>query len=63
MTRKDYIKLAGALKAERPGENWDANKRVQWDQDVKAIARVLESDNKLFKTDVFTAACGGLFGV
>jgi hypothetical protein len=63
MTRKDYKLLAGALKSERPGENWDANKRVQWNQDVKAIARVLASDNVRSNHGVFIAACGGLFGV
>lgn len=62
MTRKDYVKLAGALKAERPGLNWDANKRVQWDLDVKAVARVLASANDRFDHDVFIAACGGMFG-
>jgi hypothetical protein len=63
MTRKDYVKLAGALKAERPGENWDANKRVQWDQDVKAIVCVLLSDNPRFDQNKFVAACGGFFEV
>ena len=61
MTRKDYINLALALKAERPGEHWDADKRVQWTLDVKAIARVCERDNPRFKTPTFFTACGGLF--
>ena len=63
MTRKDYIKLAGAFKAERPGENWDANKRVQWDQNVKAITNVLKADNSRFDTAKFITACGGFFEV
>ena len=62
MTRKDYKAIAEAFKAERPGENWDANKRVQWDLCVKAVARVLASDNERFDHDVFIAACGGMFG-
>ena len=63
MTRKDYVKFANAFKSERPGENWDANKRVQWNLLVKAIADVLKSDNSAFRREQFIEASGGLFDV
>ena len=63
MTRKDYIALARAFNGERPGEHWDVNKCVQWDLDVKAVARVLACDNWRFDEARFLAACGGLFNV
>ena len=58
MTRKDYIALAAALKREKPGTNWDPNKRVQWNLDVQAVAFVLRGDNPRFDQNRFFAACG-----
>jgi hypothetical protein len=58
LTKKDYIKIAAAFKAERPGDNWDPNKRVQWELDIKAITGVLAGDNSRFDTDRFLLACG-----
>ena len=55
--------LAQALKAERPGEHWDANKRMQWNLCVKAVARVVSKHSITWQIDVFVAACGGLFDV
>lgn len=51
-----YTKLSEALKSERPGENWDANKLTQWEQDVRAIATACNFDRHMFMT-----ACGGRF--
>jgi hypothetical protein len=58
MTKKDYIKFAAAFKAEKPGDNWDPNKRVQWELDIKAITRVLAADNDRFDYNRFNEACG-----
>ena len=57
MTRKDYIKLADALHREKPGNNWNPNKLVQWELDVKPIADVLQGDNTRFDRPTFYAAC------
>jgi hypothetical protein len=58
MTRQHFKALAEALKFERPGANWDPNKRVQWEQDCKAIADVCNRFNGGFKRDRFLSACG-----
>ena len=51
MTKKNFIALADALKAEKPGTNWNPNKMVQWELDVKAIADVCAASNPAFKRD------------
>lgn len=61
MTKQHFQYLAQALKMERPGENWDPNKKVQWDLDVKAIANVCKHFNGAFQRDRFLKAAGGLF--
>lgn len=61
MTRQHFQALATALESNRPGENWDANKKVQWNLDVKAVAGACRQFNTGFKADRFYAACGGLF--
>jgi hypothetical protein len=58
MSRKHFNALAAALKAEKPGENWSANKHVQWELDVKAIADTCAKFNPNFKLERFLAACG-----
>ena len=63
MTRKHFKAISNALKAERPGEHWNANKRVQWDLCVKAIAEACAAQNEWFKREQFYEACGGLFNV
>jgi hypothetical protein len=63
MTDKHFKVLAAALHEERPGEHWDLNKHVQWDLDVKAIARVCSQFNPSFDYNRFIEACGGLFNV
>lgn len=44
MSRKHFIQLANALKAQRPQDSWSASEadcfRSQWNQDVLAIAAV-----------------------
>jgi hypothetical protein len=61
MSWKHFRMLAEALKLERPTENWSPNKEVQWELDVKAVARACKSMNPGFKPERFYDACGGLF--
>ena len=58
MTRKDYISLAAALKAQQPASTWDANKHAQYTQDVRAVAEVLAADNPRFDYGRFYKAAG-----
>ena len=61
MSKKHFKAFAAALLNNRPGENWD--KRVQWNQDVKAIAAECRQFNSNFDYHRFIDACGGLFNV
>jgi hypothetical protein len=58
MTRKDYVLIAAALKAQQPAPHWDANKRTQYELDCKAVASAFASDNSRFSRERFLAACG-----
>ena len=71
MSKKDYIKLAQALKDSKPEvlEEDDFNtfdyaysvsvhKMAQWNQNVENICHVLESDNPRFIPSRFYIACG-----
>jgi hypothetical protein len=58
MSRKHFRALADALKAEKPGDNWNPNKRVQWELDVKAIANTCAMFNCRFNRSRFLTACG-----
>jgi len=49
MTKKHFKVLAENLKAQRPQPHWCANKRLQWEMDVKAIAKVCEEQNSRFE--------------
>lgn len=58
MTRKDYIALAAALKSTQPDPSSSVEKRQQYMQDVRAIARALARDNSRFDYQRFYAAVG-----
>lgn len=58
MTKKHLILLAAALKAEKPGQNWNPNKHVQWAQCVRAVASVARFTNPMFSENKFLAAAG-----
>lgn len=62
MTKKDFIALADAMRSEMPGANWDANKRVQWELDCKAIANACHQSNPRFNRerwlDYINGKCG-----
>ena len=62
MSKQDFIKLADALRAEKPGDNWNPNKRVQWELDVKAIAEVCAASNPRFKRERWMAYIAGTCG-
>ncbi len=58
MTRAHFEALAAALLNQKPGSNWNPNKRVQWELDCKAVADVCGRSNISFKRDKFLTACG-----
>jgi len=66
VSKKHFIALADALRAQRPAYHWDANKRVQWDLDVKAIADVCAASNPAFNRsrwrDYVNVLCGPIGG-
>lgn len=62
MSKRHFIALADALRAEKPGTNWNSNKMVQWELDVKAIADVCQRFNSNFKRQRFLDYVNGLCG-
>lgn len=58
MSRKDYVAVAAAMKANQPAPHWCANKHVQYGQDVNALANVFAAGNPRFDRARFLAACG-----
>lgn len=59
--KRHYEAIAAAMKTERPGDHWDANKRLQWDRDVLGLIDLFVRDNLAFRPSQFLEACGGLF--
>jgi len=58
MSRKDYIKLAYALKLAAPC-NWnDRTADDTWRDCIAAVADVLKADNDRFQRERFARACG-----
>src|SRR5271166_5021243 len=62
MSKRDFVALADALRAEKPGDNWNPNKRVQWELDVEAIADVCAASNPRFKRDRWMSYIAGECG-
>ncbi len=58
MTRKDYIVIAAAFKAQQPPSTWDANKHAQYTLDVRGVAQALAKDNPRFNYGWFYEAAG-----
>lgn len=61
MTRKDCLRIANALSYTRPEANWNANKKVQWELDLNAVACTLENYVPSFhaKRDMFFEVARG----
>ena len=62
MSKRDFIALADALRAEKPGDNWNPNKKTQWELDVKAIANVCAASNPRFKQERWMSYIAGECG-
>ncbi len=62
MSKKHFIALADALRAEKPEPHWCANKHAQWNQDVQAIARACRAANPSFDEDRWIAYINGKCG-
>lgn len=58
MTRKDYIIVADALKASKPADHWDANKKAQWIVSLNRLCEHFLKDNARFNRGLFLKACG-----
>jgi hypothetical protein len=57
LQRRHFQFIADTLRSEKPGRNWDANKRAQWELMVRAFAKACARTNSNFKPDKFLAAC------
>lgn len=62
MSKKDFIALADALRAERPASNWSLNKMAQWELDVRAVADACEAANPRFNRELWMDYVCGLCG-
>jgi hypothetical protein len=62
MSKRDFVALADSLRAEKPGENWNPNKQVQWELDVKAVADVCARSNPRFMRERWMDYVNGLCG-
>lgn len=57
MTRKDYVRIAAALRASKPTMLHE-HATYTWRMTCERIAGALYDDNHRFKIDVFYTACG-----
>ena len=56
MTRRDYVRIASALRRSQPFAD-EPHSFEQWTDDVRGIADVLAADNPRFDRSRFFAAC------
>lgn len=57
MTRNDFEVIADVMREVAPNTTW-INKRQQWRDDCKALARRFKYINPNFKTVLFCEVCG-----
>lgn len=57
--QRHYEAVAAIFAAERPGDNWDANKRVQHNLLLDKFVATFSADNSKFRIDLFVKAAGG----
>lgn len=57
--RRHYEAIADVFAAQRPGDNWDANKRVQHNLLLRDMVETLRRDNAAFKAERFVKRAGG----
>jgi hypothetical protein len=57
MSRKDYTKIADALRATRPGPDADVAALATWVNVMREIAFAFEAENPRFDYAKFRAAC------
>lgn len=57
--KRQYETIAAVFAKEKPGANWDANKRVQHNLLLSSMTDALKLDNPEFKPDRFLEAAGG----
>ena len=62
MTKQHFIALADALHGTKPLDSWSANKHIQWNQDVEAVAHVCWTANPRFKKALWLDYINGLCG-
>jgi hypothetical protein len=58
-TSRHYIAIASVFRHNRPLDNWDANKRVQFNALLQDMVLLMRDDNPRFDVDHFVAAAGG----
>lgn len=61
MTKKDYVRLAEAMRFAKPSDlvDWPNARMTQWTDDLEAIADALAADNGRFDRERFERACKG----
>lgn len=57
--KRQYEAIAAVFKKEKPGDNWDANKRVQHNLVLSSMIDAFKVDNPGFKPEKFVEAAGG----
>lgn len=62
MSKKHFIALADALRAQKPADHWDPKQKVQWELDVKAVASICAHFNYNFNRDLWMRYVNGECG-
>ena len=57
LQHRHFAFMAAVLKSEKPGSNWDVNKRLQWQLMVRSFADACSRTNPRFDRERFLAAC------